>query len=93
MEIMSQLLLFVSNSLVITLTIVSVLEENSDITLFYRYSNQEKANKEFEAVFSFDVQNITDDLSFSNSNLIQSENLSKHDKIASKIFVFPPQQV
>jgi hypothetical protein len=89
MKIKTQLL-FVFNSFLFTPTNVSVFEENSDMTVFYSYSDQEKTNKEIEAVFSFDVQNITDDFSFSNSNLIQSENLSKHDKIASKIFIPPP---
>lgn len=93
MKKMVQLLLFVFISFLITPTINNVYEGNSDMTLFYRYSNQEKANIEIVAVFSFDVQYAIGEFSFSNLNLIQSENLSKHDIIGSKIIIHPPKHI
>ncbi|WP_396186287.1 hypothetical protein [Flavobacterium sp.] len=92
MKKIAQLLLFVFTSFLITPTIVSVFEENSDVSEFYNYSDQEKANKEIEAVFSFDIEHVPNDFSFLNSSLIRFENLSKHDKIFSKIFIPPPER-
>jgi hypothetical protein len=89
---MAQLLLFVFTSFLITPTIVSVFEKNSDVSEFYSYSDQEKVNKEIEAVFSFDIEYVPNDFSFLNSSLIHFEYLSKHDKIFSKIFIPPPER-
>jgi hypothetical protein len=94
MKIMAQLLLFVFITFLSTPTIVSVIKKGTDTSLFYSFSEEEKSNKEIKAIFNFDV--VSDPIvlvSNVNSKLIQSENLSKHDKIASKIFIPPPEQV
>ena len=92
MKIMAQLLLIVFTSFLITPTIVSVIKKNTDTSVFFSYADPEKANIEIEAVFSFDIDYVPNDFSFLNPNLIQSENLSKHDKIFSKIFIPPPER-
>lgn len=93
MKMMAQLLLFVFITFLATPTVVSVIKKSADTSIFYSFSEEEKANKEIKAIFYFDTVNAPVLLSNLNSGIIQSENLSKHDKIASKIFIPPPEQV
>ena len=93
MKIMAQLLLFVFITFLATPTIVSVIKKSADMSVFYSFSEEEKAQKEIKAIFNCDLENVPNNLSQLNSSLIHSENLSKHDKIASKIFIPPPEQV
>lgn len=93
MKKISQILLVVFITFLVTPTIVSVLEKNADTSLFYSFSEEEKTHKEVKAICNYG--NSYDTIIFSpvNSCLIRSENLSKHDKITSKIFIPPPEQV
>jgi hypothetical protein len=93
MKITAQILLFVFITFLITPTIVSVIKKSADISVFYSFSEEEKTHKEIKAVFNSDVVIAPVNLSQLDSDLIQSENLSKHDKISSKIFIPPPEQV
>jgi hypothetical protein len=93
MKLTAQILLFVFITFLITPTVVSVIKKNADMSLFYSFSEEEKAQKEIKAVFYFDIVSAPLIHSNLNSGLIHSENLSKHDKIASKIFIPPPEQV
>jgi hypothetical protein len=93
MKMMAKLLLFVFITFLATPTIVSVIKKGADTSVFYSFSEEEKAHKEIKAIFYFDIVNAPVLLSSLNSGLIHSENLSKHDKIASKIFIPPPEQV
>ena len=93
MKIMAQIVMFVFITFLVTPTIVSVIEKDVDISLFYSLSEEEKSHKEIKAVFTFDYSNTTFNLSKLSSGKIHSENLSKHDKIASAIFIPPPEQV
>ena len=93
MKIMAQLLLFVFITFLATPTIVSVIKKSADTSLFYSFSEEEKSHKEIKAIFHFEVLNTPVLVSDLNSSLIHSENLSKHDKITSKIFIPPPEQV
>lgn len=90
---MAQLILIVFTSFLVTPTIISVIKKNADASVFFSYADPEKANNEIEAVFSFDIDCVLCDFSFLNPKLIQSENLCKHDKIFSKIFIPPPERV
>jgi hypothetical protein len=93
MKIIAQLLLFVFVSFLVTPTIVSVIKKDADISAFYSFSEEEKTQKEIKAIINFEVVCAPLDLSQLNCRLIFSENLSKHDKISSKIFIPPPEQV
>lgn len=94
MKIMAQLLLFVFITFLATPTIISVIKKSADTSLFYSFSEEEKSHKEVKAIFNFDIAcDPVVLVSNLNSKLILSENLSKHDKIASKIFIPPPEQV
>lgn len=85
--------MFVFITFLVTPTVVSVIEKSVNVSVFYSFSEEEKSHKEIKAVFYFDYSNTPLDLSQLNSGIIHSENLSKHDKIASKIFIPPPEQV
>lgn len=76
-----------------TPTIVSVIQKNVDTTIFYNFSEEEKGHKEIKAVFNIDFSGSHIIFSNLNSGLIHSENLSKHDKITSQIFIPPPELV
>lgn len=93
MKITAQILLFVFITFLVTPTIVSVIKKSADMSVFYSFSEEEKAHKEIKAVFNSDVVIYPVNLSRLDSGLIHSENLSKHDKISSKIFIPPPEQV
>ena len=93
MKLTAQILLFVFITFLVTPTIVSVIKKNADMSVFYSFSEEEKSHKEIKAVISFDYSNTPNDISQLNSGIIHSENLSKHDKISSKIFIPPPEQV
>ena len=93
MKIKANLLLFILIAFLTTPTIVSVVKKSSDISVFYSFSEEEKANKEFKAAFNTDVLIAHTNLSLLNSGPIHSENLSKHNKISSKIFIPPPKQL
>lgn len=93
MKIIAQLLLFVFVSFLITPTIVSVIQKDADISTFYSFSEEEKAQKEIKAIINFESTHGIVDLSNLNYRSIFPENLSKHDNISSKIFIPPPEQV
>ena len=93
MKIIAQLLLFVFVSFLITPTIVSIIKKDADISAFYSFSEEEKTQKEIKAIINTEITCEPIDLSQLNCRLIFSENLSKHDKISSKIFIPPPEQV
>lgn len=92
MKLTAQILLFVFITSLITPTIVSVIQKNADVSAFYSFSEEEKVQKEIKALFYCDdacTALIHTDI---NSGLIQSEKLSKHNKIASKVVIPPPQK-
>ena len=93
MKITAQILLFVFITFLVTPAIVSMIKKSADMSVFYSFSEEEKSQKEIKAIFLSDLENVPNNLSQLNSSLIHSENLSKHDKIASKIFIPPPEQV
>jgi hypothetical protein len=93
MKITAQILLFVFITFLVTPTIVSVIKKSADISVFYSFSEEEHSHKEIKAVFNSNLVNLPNNLSQLNSSLIHFENLSKHDKIASTIFIPPPEQV
>ena len=96
MKTIAQLLLFVFITFLVTPTIVSVIEKSADFSTLYDYSEKEQSQKEIKdikIVFDFGIAYSPDEFYFLDSSLIHSDNLSKHDKISSKIFIPPPEQV
>jgi hypothetical protein len=93
MKFASQIVLFLFVFFLSAPTIVSAIDKKANTSFFYGTSEEEQLHKEIKAEFKFDT--TIDLISFSNvsSCLILSENLSKHDNIASAIFIPPPDQV
>jgi hypothetical protein len=78
-----------------TPTIVTLIKKNTDISVFYSFSEEEmhKDYKEIKADLRHEYSFIFVDLSQSTSNNIISENLSRHDNVAEEIFSPPPEFV
>ena len=96
MKTIAQLLLIVFITFLVTPTIVSVIEKSAELSILYDYSEKEQSQKEIKdikIVFDFGIAYIPNEFYSLNSSLIHFENLSKHDKISSKIFIPPPEQV
>ncbi len=93
MKIIASLLLFIFVSFLVTPAVISVIEKDVDMSAFYSFSEEEKTHKEFKAIINLEAACAVVDLSQLDCRLIFSENLSKHDKISSKIFIPPPEQV
>jgi len=92
MKLAVNLLLIVFVTFLSTPTIVSVIKKSTDTSYFYSMSEEELTHKEVKAEFKFETLTLVF-FSPQTSNLILSENLSKHDNIASTIFIPPPEQV
>lgn len=92
MKLLANLFLVVFITFLSTPTIVSLIEKKTDTSYFYSMSEEEQVHKEIKA----ELKQIDYTVTFfqvSKSSLILSENLSKHDNIASTIFIPPPEQV
>ena len=93
MKIIAQILMFVFITFLLTPTVVSLIEKDADVSIFYSMSEEEHSLKEVKAIVSYDNSIEVATVLSSGSSLILSENLSKHDNIASSIFIPPPDQV
>ena len=94
MKLAVKILLIVFITFLSTPTIVSLIEKSTDTSCFYCMSEEEQMNKEIKAEFNFEPFSIVLPNHFKTSNqIILSENLSRHDNIASTIFIPPPEQV
>ncbi|MFV5688211.1 hypothetical protein ACM55K_07345 [Flavobacterium sp. LT1R49] len=93
MKLIAQILLFVFIAFLLTPTIVSAIQKSADTSITYSFSEEEQLHKQIKAICHFDMGYEIINLSELTSTLILSENLSKHDIIASSIFIPPPDQV
>jgi hypothetical protein len=93
MKMISKILLLLFLTFLVTPTIVTVIEKSSDISMFYSVSEEENAHKEIKVLFCSESPSETITAEELSSNVILSENLSKHDNITSSIFIPPPNQV
>ena len=75
-----------------TPTVVSLIENSCDTTLFYSMSEEEQVHKEIKEVKA-ELKSATFGLAFISSGKtsgIISENASRHDNISAVIFSPPP---
>jgi len=93
MKLAVNILLFVFITFLSTPTIVSMIEKTCDTSCFYSMSEEELTHKEIKAEFRFETPTAAGYFPGKSSGLILSENLSRHDNIASAIFIPPPEQV
>ena len=93
MKFTVKLVIFIFFIFLSTPTIVSLIEKNTDISFFYSSAELEDMHKDVKLEFKFD----TFSFAFYNlpkmSNVVLSENLSKHDNISTSIFIPPPDLV
>ncbi|WP_298225092.1 hypothetical protein [Flavobacterium sp.] len=93
MKLIAKLFLIVFIAFLATPTIVSVIKKSTDTSYFYSSSEEELVHKEVKAELKLEPTYALILFQTTTSSLIHSENLSKHDNIASTIFIPPPEQV
>ena len=93
MKFFAKLLLLVFVTFLSTPTIVTLIQKNTDTSLFYSFAEEEihKELKEVKAEVKqhFDYPFL--DLKIQKNTTIISENLSRHDNVASEIISPPPE--
>ena len=89
----AQIFLFIFMIFLLAQTIVCVIEKSADTSIFYSVSEEENVHKQFKAFLCFDAEMESITFFESSSNVILSDNLSKHDNVAASIFIPPPDQV
>lgn len=93
MKSVAPILLFFFIAFLSTPTIVSLIENDTDISMFYSFS-EEEVNKNFKEIKAELKQNFDYPIVVAKSSLnseIISENLSRHDTVLEKIFSPPPE--
>jgi hypothetical protein len=95
MKLIAKIILFVFVTFLTTPTIVTLIEQNTDISMFYSFAEEENHNdlKEIKADLrqTLDYQ-FLDTFGRQNSIII-FENLTRHDNIAEEIFIPPPDTI
>ena len=95
MKLIARFILFVFVAFLTTPTIVTLIEKNTDVSMFYSFAEEEnhKDLKEIKAdlrhVFDYPIIEIAE---YQNSKII-SENVTRHDNIAEEIFIPPPELI
>jgi hypothetical protein len=95
MKLIAKFILFVFVTFLITPTIVTLIEQNTDISMFYSFAEEEnhKDLKEIKA----DLRQTLDypflDTVGRQNSIIIFKNLTRHDNIAEEIFIPPPKLV
>jgi len=95
MKLIAQFILFIFVAFLTTPTIVTLIENNTDISLFYSFDEEEnhKDLKEIKADLRIAFDDPIIGLQEHQNSKIISENLTRHDNNAEEIFIPPPQLV
>jgi len=95
MKWLSGIILFLFVAFLSTPTIVTLIEKNTDISVFYSFSEEEihKNTKEIKANLHEDTHFVFFDWNQQSVSKIIFENLSKHDNVFEEIFSPPPESV
>ncbi|MCF6128889.1 hypothetical protein L1S35_04340 [Flavobacterium sp. AS60] len=92
MKFIARLILIVFVTFLSTPTLVTLIKKNTDTSMFYSFAEEEihKEIKEVKAEVKqhFDYPFL--ELQIDKNTAIISENLSRHDNVASEIFSPPP---
>ncbi len=94
MKLIARFILFLFVAFLTTPTIVTLIEKNSDVSLFYSFSEEENHHKDLKEIkadlrLGFDYPFI-EKMERRNTKII-SENNTRHDHIAGEIFIPPPE--
>jgi hypothetical protein len=95
MKQLSRLILLLFVTFLSTPTIVTLIEKQTDVSVFYNFSEEEihKNLKEIKASLNEDTHLVFFDWSQQKNSEITFENLSKHDNVFSAIFSPPPELI
>lgn len=93
MKLISKILFLIFITFLITPAIITVIEKSADISIFYSMTEEEHVHKDMKTFFYLDNSSVVFVATKLSSGAVLSENLSKHDNIASSIFIPPPDQV
>ena len=93
MKLISKILFLIFITFLITPAVVTVIEKSADISIFYSMTEEEHVHKDMKTFFYLDNSSVVFVSTKLSSGAVLSENLSKHDNIASSIFIPPPDQV
>ena len=93
MKLLSRLILITFIAFLSTPTVITLIEKNSDISLFYSFAEEEihKELKEVKAEVKQQFDYPFLDLKIQKNTAIISENLSRHDNVSSEIISPPPE--
>lgn len=93
MKLISKIFLIIFIAFLVTPAVVTVIEKSADISIFYSMTEEEHVHKDMKTFFYLDNSSVVLISTNLSSSAVLSENLSKHDNIASSIFIPPPDQV
>ena len=93
MNLAAKLFLILFITFLSTPPIISLIEKSTDTSYFYSDSEEEQVHKVIKTDFHLELDYNFNEFPKLTSSLIHSQNLSKHDNIASTIFIPPPEQV
>jgi hypothetical protein len=93
MKLLSRLILITFIAFLSTPTIITLIEKNTDISLFYSFAEEEihKESKEVKAEIKQQFDYPFLDLKIQKNTAVISENLSRHDNVSSEIISPPPE--
>ena len=95
MKYLSGIVLLLFVTFLSTPTIVTLIEKQTDISIFYSFSEEEihKELKEIKANLKEETRIVLLDWNQQKNTKIIFENLSKHDNVFAAIFSPPPELV
>lgn len=95
MKLIARFILFIFVAFLSTPTIVTLIEKNTDVSMFYNFAEEEnhKDIKQIKADLSLGFDYPFIDLRQDRDSKITSKNLLRHDNIADEIFIPPPELI
>lgn len=95
MKLIARFILFIFVAFLSTPTIVTLIEKNTDVSMFYNFAEEEnhKDIKQIKADLSLGFDYPLIELRNNRDSKITSKNLLRHDNIAEEIFIPPPELV
>ena len=95
MKLIARFILFIFVAFLSTPTIVTLIEKNTDISMFYNFAEEEnhKDIKEIKADLNLGFDYPFIELNSIRDSKIINKNLLRHDNIAEEIFIPPPELI
>lgn len=95
MKLIARFILFIFVAFLSTPTIVTLIEKNTDVSMFYNFAEEEhhKDIKQIKADLNLGFDYPFIELRQDRDSKITSKNLLRHDNIAEEIFIPPPELI